>query len=323
MINATNLTLAEQQISGILGFGFPRLSILARALFEGSTNATNSTTSSASSDSAGSATESASSTSSSTAAATSTTTSGSLYLSPLLESLVRTPHIPYPVFALALTTPPNATSSTGSMSSARPSSLPPRFDETIGTLTLGGVSSLFVSENGTGSTVNDIEWHDVVPFGRYASFEVNATVVDGTPTSTATSIDLDASHTVYASTGTVIGPQSTAESRKRQSSEGDTGPASPAPIPQTLSQLEDEDYLYWAIQLRNLSVNGSDINVEATYSYLGLPAVALLDAGFNGISGPISQVAKIFDEIPDARQTSTGQWAVPCDTRMTLGFSFG
>ena len=32
MINATNLTLAQQEISGILGLGFPRLSVLAHVL---------------------------------------------------------------------------------------------------------------------------------------------------------------------------------------------------------------------------------------------------------------------------------------------------
>lgn len=320
MMNATNLTLAEQKISGILGLGFPRLSVLARALFESYLNVASVGSSSQSSTRSADSSQGPSSTSSSSSVTPSATSSSSPYLSPLLESLVDTPHIPYPVFGLALTAPRNASRTTST--SSGPSSLPPRFDESIGSLTLGGVSSLFVSDNTTGSTVDDIEWHDVVPFGRYAISSTKSTAIDGTPTSTA-SINLQASQTVYASTGTPIGPRSSAATRKRQSSDNADQVDSPAPVPQTLSELEDEDYLYWAIQLRNVSVNGSDINLEASYAYLGLPSIALLDAGFNGISGPISQVAKIFDQIPDARQTSTGQWAVPCDTKMTLGFAFG
>jgi hypothetical protein len=70
-------------------------------------------------------------------------------------------------------------------------------------------------------------------------------------------------------------------------------------------------------------VNGTTITPNSTYSSLGVPSVALLDVGTNGIYGPAQDVERIFALIQDAREVEEGMWAVPCNTQMTLGFSFG
>ncbi|ORY31663.1 aspartic peptidase domain-containing protein [Naematelia encephala] len=286
LINSTNLTLSDQQISGILGLGFPRLSLLARALLPDTSSSASSTNSSSAS------------------AATPSATSA--YLPPLLESLVTLPHLRYPVFALALTAPPiNASATTTSSSSASPSPSS-RYSDSVGSLTFGGVSSAFVSESGgSGTTIEDIEWHDVVPFGR--SLSSNSTSTEVTSSTSATSSSSSAS-TTSSSTGT----------RKRQ-----TDPSQLNGVPTSDYDLGGEEYLYWTLNLHNVSVNGTDLGLQPTYSSEGIPSIALLDVGSNGLSGPQQDVARLFAMIEDARQVTEGQWIVPCTTKMTIGFSFG
>ena len=307
-----------------MGLGFPRLSVIARSILNRQQSAQASVAVSSAS-----STSHASSTSAATSAAASPRSSAA-YLPTFLESLVTTPHIPYPVFGLALA-PPFINSSSTASSSAAPSASA-RFASYIGSLTLGGVSSLYVSDQpGSGLTREDIEWHAVVPFGRVSSG--NDTIQGGSNESVAGS-GLPSSVIPSSTSSDASASTTSAPARKRQEASNTASAPSSASVsaaaatptgavPQSLRELEEEDYLYWTIQLANVSVNGTDIGLESTYAYLDVPPIALLDAGFNGISGPISQVAKIFDDIPEARQASTGQWAVPCDTKMTLGFSFG
>lgn len=90
-----------------------------------------------------------------------------------------------------------------------------------------------------------------------------------------------------------------------------------------LDVLEGEEYLYWAVPLANISTNGTALDPEPTYnsSLTGIDtSIALLDAGTNGIYGPQQDVLRLFSRIKDARQVSDGQWAVPCDTEITLTF---
>lgn len=90
-----------------------------------------------------------------------------------------------------------------------------------------------------------------------------------------------------------------------------------------LDVLEGEEYLYWTVPLGNISTNGTTLTPEPTYnsSLTGIDAsIALLDAGTNGIYGPQQDITRLFSRIKDARQVSDGQWAVPCDTEMTLAF---
>ena len=301
MITSTNLTLSDQAISGILGLGFPRLSIFARTLLEDNTMISSSSSSSYSSTSAASSSASPSA------------SSRSPYLPPLLESLTTHPHIPYPVFGLALSPPP-INSSTLSSTSARPSPSS-RFNSQVGSLTLGGVSSLYVSSDPqSGRTLQDIEWHDVVPFGRIA---------EGQPASKAGSAQGAANGTTEPDPAT-SSTSSTSTLTGQQRRESDTvGNTTIDSVPHTVDDLTGEDYLYWALELHNVTVNGTDIGLMPSYGSMGVPSIALLDAGFNGIAGPSQDVADIFANIPDARQTSTGQWAAPCNTKMTIGLSFG
>ena len=170
----------------------------------------------------------------------------------------------------------------------------------------------------SGRTIQDIEWHQVVPFGRASNGDGTndgSTRINSTASSPV-SVSMPSSSTPVKS-ATQIGPQSSPVQKRQEPTSTSTS------FPADLEELAGEEYLYWAIALSNVSINGTDIPLQSTYSYLGIPPIALLDVGFNGIAGPIDQVAKIFEQIPTARQISLGQWIAPCDTKMTLGFSFG
>ncbi|WVQ84527.1 hypothetical protein IAT38_006681 [Cryptococcus sp. DSM 104549] len=310
LINATNLTLSEQKISGIVGLGFPRLSTVSHVLLREAETAETAETSTTSSE----GTVSGSATASASAAAASASSSSSSYLPTLLENLVREPYLPYPVFGLALAPPPSA-SSTSTSSSAAPSSSS-RYKMSVGSLTLGGVSSLYVDSNsssGSGRTLQDIEWHDVVPFG--APISSNATTETAQQVTTlATGTDAESATASASETAS----SSAAERKRKRSNESELDST-----PSTLSQLSQEEYLYWTLELSAVAVNGTNVGINSSYADIGLGSVALLDAGFNGIAGPQQDVVKLFSLITDAREVSEGQWAVPCSTRMTLGFSFG
>ncbi|KIR71644.1 peptidase [Cryptococcus deuterogattii CA1014] len=311
MINATNLTLSSQKSSGILGLGFPRLSTLTHALFEAHSKANmNPPTSSVTT-----GTQSGSETS--TASASTASTTGPAYFPTLLENLVRTPHLPYPVFALALSAPVNSSSTSTSSSAAASASS--RYKPSIGSLTLGGVSSYYIDDTqGSGRTVQDIEWHDVVPFGQPVSR--NDTASEGQAVTTNSAADtLSASSTSENNEAASASASASASSAARKRSDASQLDA----FPSTISELSQEEYLYWTLDLRNVTVNGTNVGINSSYASIGLGSVALLDAGFNGIAGPQQDVVKLFRMITDAREVSEGQWAVPCNTRMTLGFSFG
>ena len=228
------------------------------------------------------------------------------------------PDIPYPVFALALSPPILNVSSTSAPSSLPSPTASGRFKPQFGSLTLGGVSSLYVSnDTSSGRTIDDIEWHEVIPFGL--SVEPNATAH-----SPATAAPPNSS-SVYSSTSSTSSSSNIGQRRRQiaiseqAATHGSTIPATPISIP----QLDSEEYLYWTLELRNISVNGTNLNPNSTYSSQGVPTIAILDVGFNGLAGPQQDVERLFEMVQDARQTSEGQWAVPCDTDMTLGFSFG
>ncbi|WWC72185.1 uncharacterized protein I206_106145 [Kwoniella pini CBS 10737] len=320
LMNATNLTLSQQKISGIIGLGFPRLSALSHILLEPTTADDTSSSSSSASISASSAANSASSSISTSSASSVSTTSSSkatpTYYPPVLENLVSQPHVPYPVFALALAPPPsNTTSTSTATSSSATSSSTSRYQSQIGSLTLGGVSNHYISnDTDSGRTVDDIEWHQVIPFGKAkSSTNDSAQALSRTNTISSTAISTSAS-TTPTSSSSANGDSS----RKKRSSSSELNT-----FPSNLDELGDEEYLFWTLELHNLSLNGTDITLNSSYADLGLGSLALLDVGFNGISGPQQDVVKIFEKISDARQVDEGQWVVPCNTKMTLGFSFG
>lgn len=286
VVNSTTMDMQALGVSGIVGLGFPRLSVLLRnALEEGtaSTTARASATSTRSrTTSVSTSTEPLHSTSAFfsilpietiTPLPSSTSTSSSLkrranvpaYFPPLLENLFgnpsvnsSSPRLSYPVFSLALANNSDAYSSANANAS----------------ITWGGVSSEYVrSRNETGSlpTVDDVDWVQVVPFAHAIQADIDTTV-----NATAT--------------------------------------------------LENEEYLYWAVPLVGLSVNGTPLALEPTYNSSSTSvedSIALLDVGTNGIYAPQQDVIRIFEEIKDARQVSEGTWAVPCDTEMTMSFTVG
>ncbi|EIW72183.1 hypothetical protein TREMEDRAFT_24726 [Tremella mesenterica DSM 1558] len=299
LINATNLTLSSQQMSGILGLGFPRLSTLSRVILSGQA----ATSSSSASPSLSSSNIASSSSSTSTSSSPSSTPASLTYRPTVMEHLAQG-ILPYPVFGLALGPPPVTSSSTSSSASASPSS---RYSRGMG-LTLGGVSEgYFSNDTASGRTISDIEWHDVVPFG--VSF--NTSAFD--PISSATT-----------SSGSSLTPTSPSSSPTVTSSSGNSRRDSDtSDYPTTSEELQGEEYIFWALELQNISVNGTVITPNSTYSGQGLGSIAILDVGSNGIYGPQQDVERIFSNMQDARVVNDGMWAVPCNTRMTLGFSFG
>lgn len=314
VVNGTNIDMDFEGIVGIMGLGFPRLSQLARIGLGGgqvvqpvvssSSSASSSSTGSSQSVPAGTATISSRSStiaSLTTSSAQSTTSEGGAFFSilpigtissapstqtgtlskraetvpeyypPFLESLFNvgtrngtngTDILSYPVFGLALSN----SSEPFSESTARSS------------ITFGGVSSDYVlpaneTTTGSGRTVDDIEWHDVVPYGQ----------VNGLNTS----------------------------SRGEDFSRVD---------------LELEEYLYWTLELGQVTMNGTQVALSPTYnsSLTGLSgSTALLDVGTNGIFGPQQDVVELFSHIEDSRQVADGRWAVPCETKQTMTFAFG
>lgn len=374
IINATNMSLPEQDVSGVLGLGFPRLSTLGRVLLKDDTprpapnqltmsaaaNATSSVTSpspepvtsgvsgvstsaEASSsaglerrqDVKGAGSSSASATVPSAPAAAVPSTSVTAYLPTLMENLITTPHLPYPAFAIALSPPLNA-SQAAALTSLKPEPTP-RYGLPSGSLTLGGVSSLYVSDNAsTGRTVGDIEWWPVVPFGHANSdMGSNATsVIASTAASTENAAEetLSPSASSEATGGSTALPSasSIAAANKGTNLLEDNGAGAigtPAKrkraLPMAPEELESEVYLYWALQLSQVSVNGTGFSLKSSYANVGVPSIALLDVGTNGLYGPEADISTLFSKIKDARMVSAGQWAVPCDTKINLGFSFG
>ncbi|KAJ9118315.1 hypothetical protein QFC22_004226 [Naganishia vaughanmartiniae] len=208
IMNQTTLDLAALGVSGIVGLGFPRLSALLRASLKEATEEPATTTTTAI---RGGYTSQSSQISSTTAESTSTTeiffsilpietitpltsipttfptsTSTSLvrrataaaeetnYYPPLLESLFghpsisSSPHLAYPIFSIALANTSAAYSTANDAAS----------------ITWGGVSSAYVSATSgnssfAGRTVDDVDWVEVVPFGRATTAAVTNTTPGG------------------------------------------------------------------------------------------------------------------------------------------------
>jgi hypothetical protein len=324
LMNATNLTLAEQQISGIIGLGFPRLSTLSRALLHSDAaqrgaGPAQSAAPAAASEAAQDAglTETGAPSSSPTPDTASPGESASPAPQRRQESSGASP-------SASLSAGPSASASVAPAAAAPQSAyLPPvleslvtkalvpypafglalsppanspfpapdpsskgatgRYSLRVGQLTLGGVSEHYISTNATSGRT--VNDIEWHPVVPFAP--LNATAV-GSPSASP----------LPAPTG---------------------GPG----IPHTAAELEGEGYLYWALQMTHVAVNSTAMLVNSTYRDLGIPSIAAIDAGSNGLYGPEQDVAQIFRGIKDARQVATGQWAVPCNTQATLGFSFG
>lgn len=179
------------------------------------------------------------------------------------ESTLTPPPLSYPVFGLALSN----------------SSAPYSSRTANASITFGGVSSEYIdttNSSSSGRTLDDIEWHDVVPYGRANGYDL-----------------LPSSPTLAENI--------------------------------SLADLDRTEYIYWTLELAQVTFNGTPIELTPTYSteYTGVQGpTALLDVGTNGLFAPQQDVVELFSHIEKSRQVSDGQWAVPCDTRATLTFQF-
>ncbi|KAH9959623.1 aspartic peptidase domain-containing protein [Russula dissimulans] len=83
-------------------------------------------------------------------------------------------------------------------------------------------------------------------------------------------------------------------------------------------------YLQWAIPITNITIGNQTFALQPTYPAANSGhSVALLDIGTSGIFGPYQDVERLFSVIDSSRLVdSTGQWAIPCDTNMTMTITF-
>ncbi|CAE6465155.1 unnamed protein product [Rhizoctonia solani] len=96
-----------------------------------------------------------------------------------------------------------------------------------------------------------------------------------------------------------------------------------APFP-ILPNDNSSIYLQWAIHLSGVAINGVNITLNSTYPNItGPQPLALFDLGANGIYGPAADVAELFSQIPASRLVGDGQYAIPCDTTLSMSFTFG
>lgn len=90
------------------------------------------------------------------------------------------------------------------------------------------------------------------------------------------------------------------------------------------SENNVSSYLQWAIPISNITVGTQTFVLEPTYPQANSNhSIALFDIGTPGIFGPYQDVERLFSVIDGARLVdSSGQWAIPCDTNLTLTITF-
>ncbi|KAI9440055.1 acid protease [Lactarius indigo] len=90
------------------------------------------------------------------------------------------------------------------------------------------------------------------------------------------------------------------------------------------SENNVSSYLQWAIPISNITVGTQTFVLEPTYPQANSNhSVALFDVGTPGIFGPYQDVERLFSVLDGARLVDiSGQWAIPCDTNLTLTVTF-
>ncbi|KAJ3999464.1 aspartic peptidase domain-containing protein [Lentinula boryana] len=92
------------------------------------------------------------------------------------------------------------------------------------------------------------------------------------------------------------------------------------------NESSSSSYYQWAVPLTSLSVNGTSVALSPSYPTVSANhSIAMFDVGTPGIYGPWADVSKLFASFASARlvDEAAGQWAVPCDSDITLSFTFG
>ncbi|KAI9461713.1 acid protease [Lactarius psammicola] len=93
------------------------------------------------------------------------------------------------------------------------------------------------------------------------------------------------------------------------------------------SENNVSSYLQWTIPISNITVRTQTFVLEPTYPQANSNhSLALFDIGTPGIFGPYQDVERMFSIIDGARLVDSsmlgGQWAIPCDTNLTLTVTF-
>jgi hypothetical protein len=83
-------------------------------------------------------------------------------------------------------------------------------------------------------------------------------------------------------------------------------------------------YLQWAISISTITVGAQTFTLQPTYPQANSNhSLGLIDLGTPGIFGPYQDVARLFSVIDGSRLVDpSGQWAIPCDTNLTMTFTF-
>ncbi|KAH9901270.1 acid protease [Cubamyces lactineus] len=81
-------------------------------------------------------------------------------------------------------------------------------------------------------------------------------------------------------------------------------------------------YDYWKLPLQSLTVNGTSFSLSKS-RVDGAPApIAVLDTGTTLVLGPTQDVARFWESVGGARQTTRG-WEVPCNRAVVIGVVLG
>ncbi|KIK63098.1 hypothetical protein GYMLUDRAFT_41409 [Collybiopsis luxurians FD-317 M1] len=92
------------------------------------------------------------------------------------------------------------------------------------------------------------------------------------------------------------------------------------------NESNSSSYYQWVIPLKGLAVNGTSVSLSPSYpNVTANTSMAIFDVGNPGIYGPWADVSKLFSSFESSRlvDANAGQWAVPCESAITLSFRFG
>ncbi|KAL7283299.1 hypothetical protein ACG7TL_002728 [Trametes sanguinea] len=81
-------------------------------------------------------------------------------------------------------------------------------------------------------------------------------------------------------------------------------------------------YDYWKLPLQLLTVNGTSFSLSKSRAARAPAPVAVLDTGTTLILGPTQDVARFWESVGGARQTTRG-WEVPCNRAVVVGMVLG
>ncbi|KAJ8454541.1 hypothetical protein ONZ51_g12968 [Trametes cubensis] len=81
-------------------------------------------------------------------------------------------------------------------------------------------------------------------------------------------------------------------------------------------------YDYWKLPLQSLTVNGTSFSLSKSHVDGARAPIAVLDTGTTLVLGPTKDVARFWESVGGARQTTRG-WEVPCNRAVVIGMVLG